>query len=126
VLRAWENRHFVTVLRHSPGLSEVTAAAAEASISPVWLRLSVHRAARARAARNGYTGEMNSDAIERIEIKIAFLERANLELSDVVYRQQREIQELRSRVDALKQQVLAVQTSETAARTPEEERPPHY
>jgi len=75
--------------------------------------------------RNGYTVEMNSDAIERIETKIAFLESANVELSDVVYRQQQEIQALRGRLDALAQRLDAAQTAETA-RTPEDERPPHY
>jgi SlyX protein len=68
---------------------------------------------------------MNSDAIERLETKIAFLESANVELSDVVYRQSQEIQSLRARVDALVQRIDAAQTSETV-RTPEEERPPHY
>ena len=34
---------------------------------------------------------MNSEEIERIETKIAFLESANVELSDVVYRQQQEM-----------------------------------
>jgi SlyX protein len=74
---------------------------------------------------NGYTVEMNSDAIERLETKIAFLESANLELSDVVYRQSQEIQSLRARLDALAQRIEAAQTPETV-RTPEEERPPHY
>ena len=68
---------------------------------------------------------MNSDAIERLETKIAFLESANVELSDVVYRQSQEIQWLRARLDALAQRVAAAQTPETM-RTPEEERPPHY
>jgi uncharacterized coiled-coil protein SlyX len=76
-------------------------------------------------AHNGYTVEMNSDSIERLETKIAFLESANLELSAVVYRQSQEIQALRARLDALAQRVEAAQTPETA-RTPEEERPPHY
>lgn len=76
-------------------------------------------------ARIGYTVEMNSDAIERIETKIAFLESANVELSDVVYRQQQEIAALRARLDALAQRVEAAQTPE-AMRTPEEQRPPHY
>jgi SlyX protein len=77
------------------------------------------------AADNGYTVEMNSDAIERLETKMAFLENANVELSDVVYRQSQEIQSLRARLDALAQRVEAAQTPE-AVRTPEEERPPHY
>jgi SlyX protein len=74
---------------------------------------------------NGYTVEMNSDALERLETKIAFLESANVDLSDVVYRQSREIQALRARLDALAQRVEAAQTPETV-RTPAEERPPHY
>jgi SlyX protein len=78
-----------------------------------------------RSLRNGYTVEMNSDAIERIETKIAFLESANVELSDVVYRQQQEILALRARLDALAQRLDAAQTTDTV-RTPEEERPPHY
>jgi uncharacterized coiled-coil protein SlyX len=68
---------------------------------------------------------MNSEHLERIETKIAFLESANLELSDVVYRQQQELRALRSRVDALAQRLEAAQTIDPA-RSPEEERPPHY
>jgi len=68
---------------------------------------------------------MNSDAVERLETKIAFLESANVELSDVVYKQSQEIQSLRARVDALAQRFDAAQTPE-AERTAEEERPPHY
>jgi uncharacterized coiled-coil protein SlyX len=44
---------------------------------------------------------MNEAVVERIEIKIAFLERANLELSDVVYRQQQEIAALRAQLELL-------------------------
>ena len=77
------------------------------------------------ATDNGYTVEMNSDAIERLETKIAFLESANVELSDVVYRQSQEIQWLRARLDALAQRIEAAQAPETV-RTVEEERPPHY
>ena len=83
------------------------------------------RANRPIASASGYTVEMNSEVIERLETKIAFLESANVELSDVVYRQSLEIQALRARLDALAQRVEAAQTPQ-AARTPEEERPPHY
>ena len=72
-----------------------------------------------------YTVIMTSEEIERIETKIAFLESANVELSDVVYRQQQEIEALRARLDALAQRIDAAQTPYTP-RTPEEERPPHY
>jgi uncharacterized coiled-coil protein SlyX len=68
---------------------------------------------------------MTSDEIERIETKIAFLESANVELSDVVYRQQQEIAALRARLDALTQRMEAAQAPYTP-RTLEEERPPHY
>ena len=68
---------------------------------------------------------MNAQTLEQIETKIAFLERANSELSDVVFRQHREIEALRAQVVALAARVEAAQ-SDTGARTPEEERPPHY
>ncbi|HWW79740.1 MAG TPA: SlyX family protein [Steroidobacteraceae bacterium] len=68
---------------------------------------------------------MSTEAIERLEMKIAFLERANLELSDVVYRQQREIQGLRAKFDSLVERVGSL-SSPDEERTPEDERPPHY
>ena len=68
---------------------------------------------------------MNAQTLEQIETKIAFLERANAELSDVVFRQHREIEALRAQVAALAARVEAAQ-SDTGVRTPEEERPPHY
>jgi SlyX protein len=68
---------------------------------------------------------MSSDAFERIETKIAFLESANAELSDVVFRQSREIEALRAQIQALAERVGSMR-SEEGARTPEDERPPHY
>jgi SlyX protein len=68
---------------------------------------------------------VNAQKLEQIEIKIAFLERANVELSDVVFRQHREIEILRAQVVGLAARIEAVQ-SETAVRMPENERPPHY
>jgi SlyX protein len=68
---------------------------------------------------------MSTDAIERLELKIAYLERANNELSDVVYKQQQELDELRSRLTLLASQLEALK-SEEPAYTPEQERPPHY
>lgn len=70
---------------------------------------------------------MDNDAIERIETKIAFLERANAELSDTVFRQHRDIEALRERVAALAAQLQAHESeADVASRTPEQERPPHY
>jgi uncharacterized coiled-coil protein SlyX len=68
---------------------------------------------------------MNSDDIERIETRLAFLERANGELSDVVFRQQQEIQSLRVRVAALSHRLAAAESADPL-RTLEDERPPHY
>jgi len=68
---------------------------------------------------------MQNNPLEQIETKIAFLERANTELSDVVFRQHREIEALRARIDALVDRFEAAQSSEPA-RGPEDERPPHY
>jgi SlyX protein len=68
---------------------------------------------------------MNFDPLEQIETKIAFLERANAELSEVVFRQHREIETLRAQIAALVARVEAAH-SDTVERTPEEERPPHY
>ena len=66
-----------------------------------------------------------NDSIERLELKLAFLERANQELSDVVYRQQQELEELRARVALLVARIDALKAGETTY-TPEQERPPHY
>ena len=68
---------------------------------------------------------MQPSSLEQIETKIAFLERANSELSEVVFRQHREIEALRARVNALVERFEAVQADEPA-RGPEDERPPHY
>ena len=68
---------------------------------------------------------MNVHTLEQIETKIAFLESANAELSDVVFRQHREIETLRAQIAALAARIDAAQ-SDSGARTPEDERPPHY
>ncbi len=67
---------------------------------------------------------MSEENIERIEMKIAFLERANHELSNVVYRQQREIEELRTRLTSLVGGLAALKLEREY--TAQEERPPHY
>jgi SlyX protein len=67
---------------------------------------------------------MNSETIERIELKIAYLERANTELSDMVYRQQQEMSALRAKLAALTARIDAAAAE--GAYTPEQERPPHY
>ncbi len=68
---------------------------------------------------------MDQDTLERLELKLAFLERANTELSDVVYRQHKELEALREGLRALADRLDSRQTLE-APRRPEDERPPHY
>lgn len=68
---------------------------------------------------------MTPETVEQIELKIAFLERANSELSDVVYRQQQEIDLLRAQLAALAARLDSSQAEQTEY-TLQEERPPHY
>jgi len=68
---------------------------------------------------------MDAETLERLELKIAYLEQASAELSDVVYRQHRELDELRQRLKTLSERLDASQSPE-GARRPEDERPPHY
>ena len=69
---------------------------------------------------------MTPETLERIETKIAFLESANAELSDVVYRQRKEIDELKARLSALSARLDAGPGEGSRPYTLEEEKPPHY
>ncbi len=68
---------------------------------------------------------MQDAAAELLELKIAYLERSNLELSDVVYRQQQELDLLRQQFQDLVSRFEALK-SEPDQYTAEQERPPHY
>ena len=68
---------------------------------------------------------MNDETLEEIQTKIAFLERANTDLSDVVYRQQQEIRALNARIEEVAER-LDIAQAEERQRPPEDERPPHY
>jgi SlyX protein len=68
---------------------------------------------------------MNSELLERLELKLAYLEKANSELSDVVYRQQRELEALRAEVLKLHDRLVAAMTAPTPY-TLADEKPPHY
>jgi SlyX protein len=63
-------------------------------------------------------------SIEQIEIKIAYLEKANAELSDVVYKQRQELDSLRAQLLELLRRLDASQTP--TKESPEDEKPPHY
>ena len=68
---------------------------------------------------------MNDETLEQIQTKIAFLERASAELSDVLFRQQKEIQALETKLKALSDRLSGEQSDEIP-RSLEQERPPHY
>lgn len=68
---------------------------------------------------------IHDDTVERLQTKIAFLEQANTDLSDVVFRQQQEIRALGRRIDEIAQR-LETSRIEDPARSAEDERPPHY
>jgi SlyX protein len=68
---------------------------------------------------------VDQETVERLELKLAFLERANAELSDVVYRQHKELEALREGLRALAEK-LDSRASTEPVRRPEDERPPHY
>lgn len=63
-------------------------------------------------------------SIEQIEIKIAYLEHANAQLSDVVYQQRQELESLRTQLADLLRRLDAAQTP--APPSPADEQPPHY
>ena len=68
---------------------------------------------------------MSAETIERIELKIAYLERANNDLSEVVYRQQQQLDALRAQLTVLTGK-MEMALSDQTAYTAEQERPPHY
>jgi uncharacterized coiled-coil protein SlyX len=68
---------------------------------------------------------MQDPTVEQIQTKIAYLEKANAELGDLVFRQHQDILSLVRRVEALAERLNAVLADERR-QTPEEERPPHY
>lgn len=68
---------------------------------------------------------MDDPAVERIESRMSFLERANEELSETVFRQEQEIQALKAQLTALSGRVAAW-SAEGTEYSPEQEKPPHY
>jgi|HubBroStandDraft_6_1064221.scaffolds.fasta_scaffold1036758_2 uncharacterized coiled-coil protein SlyX len=68
---------------------------------------------------------MNEDPLEQMQSKIAYLERAVTELSDVAFRQHTEIQAIQAKLKAISDRLSGSQSDETP-RAPEDEQPPHY
>jgi len=63
--------------------------------------------------------------LEQLETKIAWLEQANAELSDELYRQRQQIEALQARIGHLADRFEATQSTPTAY-TAADEKPPHY
>ena len=76
-------------------------------------------------ADRGYNSEMNDEALEQIQTKIAFLERATSELSDVMFRQHGDIQALEAKLKAIMDRLSGAQFDDPP-RPPDQEKPPHY
>jgi SlyX protein len=69
--------------------------------------------------------EQQNARFEELELKLAYLERANQELGELVYRQQQELDVLGARIERLIEQVRA--GAENASDYLQaEEKPPHY
>jgi SlyX protein len=68
---------------------------------------------------------MNGDALEQLQTKIAYLERANADLSDMVFRQHQEIKALEHKLKELTQRLNAA-VSAWSEQEPADQRPPHY
>jgi SlyX protein len=66
-----------------------------------------------------------NDRLDKIEIRIAYLEQANSQLSDAVYKQRQELDTLRVRLSTLVGRLDSAQAQPTAY-SPEDEKPPHY
>ena len=68
----------------------------------------------------------DSTRLEALEIKCAYLEQAVQELSDVVYRQQQQLDRVLLRNQELARQIESLETTAEAAGGPRVEIPPHY
>jgi SlyX protein len=66
-----------------------------------------------------------ADRLEAIEIKLAHLERAVAEISDVVARQQKDLDRALDRNQQLVEKIAAIE-SESGASATAYEKPPHY
>lgn len=68
--------------------------------------------------------DIMSDDIERLEIKISYLEKENADLNDTLIDLEKKMTKVLSEVDELKKKVIALLEDDGAER--ENRRPPHY
>lgn len=65
------------------------------------------------------------ERIEQLEIKLAYLEAANAQLGDELYRQRQQVEALRLQLEVLTGRFEAAQSAPTVY-SAEQEKPPHY
>ncbi len=68
---------------------------------------------------------MNEERMVDIETKITFQDNTLQELNDVIYRQQKQIDQLEAICQSLIERVKALSEQSTSG-VPEDEKPPHY
>ncbi len=68
---------------------------------------------------------MNIEIIE-LETKIAFLEKHLSELSDVIYKQQKQIDQLNLNLQQIEDKFLATSAENGSSISVHDEKPPHY
>ena len=68
---------------------------------------------------------MSDERIERLETRLAYQERGQQELSDVVYRQELRIERLEAALKVLTERVADLADA-VPATVPDDEPPPHY
>lgn len=81
------------------------------------------RAAAAAPVREA--NDVSDERLEQIEIKLAYQDDALGQLSDVVYRQQQQIEALRDHCLRLEERLTSVGSADSAP-SAEDEKPPHY
>lgn len=69
---------------------------------------------------------MNEERLVEIETRIAFQEQTIKEMSDVIYKQQQEIDRLYSTCAALEKQNIKFEELSQGIDAPANEKPPHY
>jgi len=75
--------------------------------------------------RNPEDPDMSEELNERLETRLAYQERGQQELSDMVYRQELRIERLEASLKMLTERVAEL--AETVPEiSPDDERPPHY
>lgn len=69
---------------------------------------------------------MSENAIDELQVKIAFLEEALSELSDEYYQQQKQLDKMAAMIERLSNKLDERATESLEAGSADDEKPPHY